>query len=189
LEKERKLQIIKAAVKRFDKHGLNKTTLDEIARDLRIGKATIYHYFKSKEDLYFAALDWEGSLFLEEIKAILNHEQLTFKECLFEYFLFKELISQKYKLIFDTIIQIVSENNFDKEISFFKNLLNKEEELIKDALSKKFSVKDVSTSQISPSYLVLQSWGLFLGNKINSVIGFGKESSPRELVAQLLNNI
>ena len=189
MEKERKLQIIKAAVKRFDKHGLRKTTLDEIARDLRIGKATIYHYFDSKEDLYFAALDWEGTLFLEEIKIILNNEQLTFKESLFEYFFFKELISQKYKLIFDTIIQIVSENNFDKEISFFKNLLNKEEELIKDALLKKISMKDINSSQVSPSYLILQSWGLFLGNKINSLIGYGKDLNLRELVTQLLNNI
>jgi len=189
LEKERKLQIIKAAVKRFDKHGLKKTTLDEIARDLRIGKATIYHYFDSKEDLYFAALDWEGTLFLEEIKIILNNEQMSFKECLFEYFVFKELISLKYKLIFDTIIQIVSENSFDKEVGFFKNLLTKEEELIKDALLKKFSVKDINSSQVSPSYLILQSWGLFFGNKINSVIAFGKGLSLRELVTQFLNNI
>ncbi len=53
---ERKIQIIKAAAKRFARHGLNKTTLDEVARDIRIGKATIYHYFTSKDDLYFATL-------------------------------------------------------------------------------------------------------------------------------------
>ena len=40
---DRKNQIIKAAAKRFARHGLNKTTLDEVARDIRIGKATIYH--------------------------------------------------------------------------------------------------------------------------------------------------
>jgi len=39
---ERKIQIIKAAAKRFARHGLNKTTLDEVARDIRIGKATIF---------------------------------------------------------------------------------------------------------------------------------------------------
>ena len=57
---ERKLQIIKAAAKRFARHGLNKTTLDEVARDIRIGKATIYHYFTSKDDLLFlATLKWD----------------------------------------------------------------------------------------------------------------------------------
>jgi AcrR family transcriptional regulator len=55
--KEKKLQIIKAAAKRFDKHGLAKTTLNEIARDLRIGKATLYGYFSSKEELFFSVLN------------------------------------------------------------------------------------------------------------------------------------
>ncbi|HED08177.1 MAG TPA: TetR family transcriptional regulator, partial [Ignavibacteria bacterium] len=35
MSKERKSQIIKAAAKRFARHGLNKTTLEEIAGDLR----------------------------------------------------------------------------------------------------------------------------------------------------------
>ena len=55
-DKDRKIQILKAAVKRFAKHGLNKTTLDEIARDLRIGKATIYNYFESKEELFYETI-------------------------------------------------------------------------------------------------------------------------------------
>ena len=33
--------------------GSGKTTLEEIARDIRIGKATIYHYFSSKDELYY----------------------------------------------------------------------------------------------------------------------------------------
>ena len=72
LAKEKKLQIIKAAAKRFDKHGINKTTLNEIARDLRIGKATLYGYFNSKEDIFFSVLEWEGSQYLEEVKSILD---------------------------------------------------------------------------------------------------------------------
>ena len=65
---ERKIQIIKAAAKRFARHGLNKTTLDEVARDIRIGKATIYHYFQSKDDLFYEALKWEIDIFLISVK-------------------------------------------------------------------------------------------------------------------------
>jgi len=46
---KRKQQIIQTAVKLFARHGLGKTTLDEIVRDIRIDKATIYHYFESKD--------------------------------------------------------------------------------------------------------------------------------------------
>ena len=56
MEKEKKKQLIRTAAKRFEKHGIKKTTLDEIARDLRITKATIYHYFNSKEDLFHSTL-------------------------------------------------------------------------------------------------------------------------------------
>ena len=71
---DRKNQIIRAAAKRFARHGLNKTTLDEVARDIRIGKATIYHYFTSKDDLYFATLKWECENFIDQVKIILERD-------------------------------------------------------------------------------------------------------------------
>lgn len=74
---DRKNQIIKAAAKRFARHGLNKTTLDEVARDIRIGKATIYHYFKSKDELYIETLRWESKLFLEQVSLTFSNEQNT----------------------------------------------------------------------------------------------------------------
>ena len=66
----RKQQIIKAAQRRFVRHGLAKTTLEEIARDLRLGKATIYHYFKSKEEIFYSVLNSEIERYIEEIKSI-----------------------------------------------------------------------------------------------------------------------
>ena len=89
MEKERKQQILKAAVKRFSRHGLNKTTLDEIARDLRIGKATIYHYFNTKEELFFKAIEWEFEIYLDDLKTIFNNDQLSLKDKLIEYFISK----------------------------------------------------------------------------------------------------
>jgi len=70
---ERKLQIIKAAAKRFARHGVSKTTLDEVARDIRIGKATIYHYFESKDNLYIETLRWEIESYLEQVKSVFNN--------------------------------------------------------------------------------------------------------------------
>lgn len=41
MEKEKKILIIKTAIKRFIRHGKHKTTLDEIARDLRMSKSSL----------------------------------------------------------------------------------------------------------------------------------------------------
>lgn len=47
----RKDQIIEAAVKRFSHFGFHKTTMNEIADDLRITKANLYYYYTDKSAL------------------------------------------------------------------------------------------------------------------------------------------
>ena len=124
MAKERKQQIIRAAVKRFARHGQSKTTLEEIARDIRIGKATIYHYFESKDELFFASLKWEADQFIEDIKAIFNNEELAVGARLLEYISYKENIDTRYKLLFDLILQLVEDDAFEKEKEIMKNMLN-----------------------------------------------------------------
>ena len=61
--------ILDVAKRRFDRFGFKKTTVDEISRDARISKKTLYENFKNKEDLFV-------SLFIREAltarKAILT---------------------------------------------------------------------------------------------------------------------
>ncbi|NPU84625.1 MAG: TetR/AcrR family transcriptional regulator [Syntrophaceae bacterium] len=53
-EKEsRRQQIQETAAELFYRKGYAETSLDEIARQVEISKATIYLYFKSKDDLYY----------------------------------------------------------------------------------------------------------------------------------------
>ena len=48
--------IIKAAQKRFSHFGVGKTTMNEIADDLSISKASLYYYFPDKLNLFAAVL-------------------------------------------------------------------------------------------------------------------------------------
>ena len=169
MEKERKLQIIKAAAKRFDKHGVNKTTLNEIARDLRIGKATIYGYFNSKEDLFFSVLEWEGSQFLEEIQVIFNKEEIPLRERFLEYFNSKDSFSQKYKLMMDSFIKVLDEKGFDYELKFIKNLLSKEEEMVKSVIANASKGKSVLPESNLFKFIVLQSWGMYFGIRLHTL--------------------
>lgn len=169
MEKERKIQIIKAAAKRFDKHGVNKTTLNEIARDLRIGKATIYGYFTSKDDLFFSVLEWEGAQFIEEVRNIFSQADIPLKERFIQYINSKENISQKYKLMIDSLIKVLDEKGLDIELLFVKNLLTNEENLIKSVLSQNASGKELSSFPSFPVFIVLKSWGLYFSSKIHSL--------------------
>jgi AcrR family transcriptional regulator len=54
LKKEkRRRSIIQASLRVFSRKGFETTALDEVAREARLAKGTLYLYFKDKEDLYF----------------------------------------------------------------------------------------------------------------------------------------
>ncbi len=53
-------RIIEAARELIGKFGFKKTTMEDIARASRMAKATIYHYFKSKEEIFKEIIDKEG---------------------------------------------------------------------------------------------------------------------------------
>ncbi len=53
-EPERKRQILNSAIKIFGEKGFQNATIAEIAKEAGIGDATIYEYFKNKEDLLLA---------------------------------------------------------------------------------------------------------------------------------------
>ncbi len=53
----KKVMILEAALKRFKRFGLSKTTMEEIARDLDISKGSLYYYFTDKESIYVAVVE------------------------------------------------------------------------------------------------------------------------------------
>ena len=57
LIRSRKKQILDAAVTVFSIKGFAKARVDEIAVRAGLGKGTIYRYFGSKEDIFFAVVD------------------------------------------------------------------------------------------------------------------------------------
>jgi len=72
--------IIEASQKRFGLYGLEKTSMREIASDLKLSKASLYYYFPDKESLYKAVVEKEQNEFIanisERILSIQEPEQL-----------------------------------------------------------------------------------------------------------------
>jgi AcrR family transcriptional regulator len=60
-------QIIEASRNIFNKFGFKKTTMDEIAQSMGKGKSSIYYYFKSKEEIYQAVIEYEAELLRNEV--------------------------------------------------------------------------------------------------------------------------
>ncbi|UCD37226.1 MAG: TetR/AcrR family transcriptional regulator [Fidelibacterota bacterium] len=68
----RRKAILAAAEKRFAREGFHVTTLEQVAADIDISKATIYLYFTNKEELLFSILEGKFENYTRHIQGRLE---------------------------------------------------------------------------------------------------------------------
>lgn len=186
---EKRIQIIKAADKRFAKHGLNKTTLDEIARDLRIGKATLYHYFKSKEDLFYQTISWEVEQYINIISTTLTNNEQPINLRLLDYISYKENLNQHSKLLYDMLIKVIEGYSLEEENKILNNLFHAEENILKTVLTDFYSSRVVSVTPVLPTYILMLSWGMVFGNRLNKTAFQERVVNYKELIMKSIESI
>jgi AcrR family transcriptional regulator len=91
ISREKEALILDAAQKRFALYGINKVTMDEIAEDIGMGKASLYYYFKTKEEVFRGVISREQ----EEFFRIMND---VAKQKLFIGDKLRAYVSQRIKL-------------------------------------------------------------------------------------------
>jgi AcrR family transcriptional regulator len=62
-----RLKIISTAGHIFSKYGFKKTTMEEIASAVKMGKSSIYYYYKSKEEIFEAVVLHEANILRNEL--------------------------------------------------------------------------------------------------------------------------
>lgn len=186
---DRKMQIIKAADKRFARHGFHKTNMDEIARDIRIGKPTLYYYFESKDALYIEVIKWEFENYLDSISKIFSDENITVQKRFENYFIKKDSVRNDYKLIFEIIVLFISERTTEAETELLKEYLFKEEEIIKKILTNFYKDKIKAVSKSLPYSIVLLSWMIAVGRKMSSQLSSEKEFLTEDKIQQIIDSL
>ncbi len=97
-------KIVIASGQIFSRYGFKKTTMDEIAKELKMGKSSVYYYFKSKEDIFEAVVLYEANVLRNELtKAIKSVESPVDKMKNYVFVRMKafEKLSNYYNAIFD----------------------------------------------------------------------------------------
>ncbi len=74
LSSEKQNVIVDAARKRFAYYGFSKVTMDEIAADVGMGKASLYYYFPTKESLFEEVVKQEVDQFFSDIETMLGEK-------------------------------------------------------------------------------------------------------------------
>jgi AcrR family transcriptional regulator len=103
-KEEFKKKVIVSAGQIFSYYGFKKTTMDEIAKALKMGKSSIYYYFESKEEIFEAVVMNEANTLRNELTtAIKSVESPIDKMRNYVFVRMKsfEKLSNYYNAIFD----------------------------------------------------------------------------------------
>jgi len=88
----------------FSRYGFRKTTMDEIAKALKMGKSSIYYYFESKEEIFEAVVLHEANILRNELTTAIKSVESPIdkmKNYVFVRMKSFEKLSNYYNAIFD----------------------------------------------------------------------------------------
>lgn len=72
VKEEVRTHIVGISRRIFTRHGFRKTTMEEIGIASQKGKSSIYYYFKSKEEIFQAVVEFEARMLKERLKRLIS---------------------------------------------------------------------------------------------------------------------
>ena len=103
-KEEFRKKIILTAGRIFSHYGFKKTTMEEIARSLKMGKSSIYYYYQSKEDIFEAVIMYEANILRNELTTAIKAVESPIdkmRDYVFVRMKAFEKLSNYYNAIFD----------------------------------------------------------------------------------------
>jgi len=108
VKSEIRADIVSVARKVFSRKGFRQTTMDEIARAAKMGKSSIYYYYKSKEDIFEAVVVREAQELKRKLNRVINTGS-TPSERLKNYIMFRlyhvKTVSNFYAVLNDESLE------------------------------------------------------------------------------------
>ncbi len=135
-------RIIDVAQTAFYKLGVDKTTMELIAKRAGKSKSTLYYYFKDKNELYAAVIEREGNFMMTELAKIINREDSTDK--------ILELYAKRRFELAETVLSNykLEGNNYEKVFPIIQKYRKKHDEFEYFAI-KQILVKGIEKDELN----------------------------------------
>jgi TetR/AcrR family transcriptional regulator, repressor for uid operon len=186
---EAKEKIVKAALITFSKYGYDRTRMDDIAQVVKVSKGTLYLYFKSKEELFYAISERNIAKLKEQLSTLfIKKEDLVSNTEKF-YDNFHNKIGQDFEKVFFEIIAESSRNPklrrmlYEQRIKIFDIVI----EYLNLQLESGFFKKDIDTKAIASGLV-----SLYNGLSLSKVLGISETQNKQtwiETVRAIFNGI
>lgn len=79
---EKQEKVIRSAIGEFMKHGFEKASVGNIARNAGVAKGSMYQYFENKKELFIYSVHWSIGIFINKN----SKEMIDGKVSIFDYF-------------------------------------------------------------------------------------------------------
>ncbi|MCD6400193.1 TetR/AcrR family transcriptional regulator [candidate division WOR-3 bacterium] len=147
--KDKREKIIKKAREIFSRFGFRKTSMKDIAHSLRMGKASLYYYFKSKQDIFKGVVESESQVYFDSLKKELNRRDDPVEKLRYFAQIKMKKLKERANYYATMRDEYLKGYNFIEEIR--ERELQKEKSLIESILEEgvkigKFLIEDISTT-------------------------------------------
>jgi TetR/AcrR family transcriptional regulator, repressor for uid operon len=181
-------KIVDAAIITFSKHGYDRTKMDDIAETANLSKGTIYLYFKSKEELFYAISENNIKALKEQLSVLFAKGEDLISDSQKFYVNFRKTSEQSDKVFLETIAES-SRNQRLREMLYHQRMkvLDIVTEYLKLQIKKGFFRTDLDVDAIAIGLV-----SLYDGLSISKIIGIGEAQNKKswnETIRAILSSL
>jgi len=183
-EQQMRAAIMAAARKMFRKLGFEKTSMEDIAREIGRGKGTVYYYYKSKEEIFRLVAGAEFSELINTINEAMNGVD-TVSEKVAVFFITMSKVLREKVVLYSVMLK-EHKAYMDPFSAFWKETYAAEIKMIKDLLAegvKNGEFKSVSEKDCSA---LAEGLNMLWGGMEAEVIMFGMQPLEESKIEKII---
>jgi TetR/AcrR family transcriptional regulator, repressor for uid operon len=181
-------RILQSAIDTFSQYGFDKTRMEDIAEAAKLAKGTLYLYFKSKEDLFYAICDRDLNKLKDQLSDMFTTKQDFLSDVGMFYDNYRKMTHDGEKVIIEALAE--SSRNPKLRKTLYKQKMKIFYTIIKYLdlkIEKGFFRKGVDASAIATGLVALYD-----GLTINNLLGVNEPYNKKawtETVKALISGI
>jgi TetR/AcrR family transcriptional repressor of uid operon len=181
-------KIVDAAIVTFSKHGYDRTRMDDIAETANLSKGTIYLYFKSKEELFYAISENNIKALKEQLSVLFTKSEDLISDSQKFYVNFRKASEQSDKVFLETIAES-SRNQRLQEMLYHQRIkvLDIVTEYLKLQIKKGLFRSDIDIDAVAVGLV-----SLYDGLSISKIIGISEAQNKKswnETIKAILSSL
>lgn len=181
-------KIVDAAIVTFSKHGYDRTKMDDIAETANLSKGTLYLYFKSKEELFYAISENNIKALKEQLSVLFTKSEDLILDSQKFYVNFRKASEQSDKVFLETIAES-SRNQRLQEMLYHQRMkvLDIVTEYLKLQIKKGFFRSDIDIDAVAVGLV-----SLYDGLSISKIIGISEAQNKKswnETIKAILSSL